>query len=209
MQWEKELHQALRKTPLEVNPISMPIPISSPSVSTFSRFEEDIPPGFGGQHMKEPVVTKVVEKVEELKGNCEGVDKKKPEIFSSPSKKPNGPSLDAKRANPLVGSSELGQNQDNSLNLKSHVTHGPQLIDISNHQVTKHASLTLGPKWTRVLRSSPGNNEVLLAHVGQKRGFVVDSDQLELPKKKFRVFQDDKENSVVMAEAGSQPCQGL
>ena len=32
-QWEKVLHQALRKTPLEVNPISTPIPILSPSVS--------------------------------------------------------------------------------------------------------------------------------------------------------------------------------
>ena len=135
--------------------------------------------------------------------------KKKPELFSSPSKKPNRPSLDAKMANPLVGSSKLGQNQDNLLNLNSHVTYGPQLTNISNHQVIKHASHTLGPKWTRVLHSSPGNKEALLSHVGQKKGSVVDSDQLELPKKKFRVSQDDKENSIVMAKAGSQPCQGL
>ena len=102
--------------------------------------------------------------------------KKKPELFSSPSKKPNSPSLDAKMANPLVGSSKLGQNQDNLLNLNSHVTYSPQLTDISNHQVIKHASHTLGPKWTRVLHSSPGNKEALLSHVGQKRGSVVDPD---------------------------------
>ena len=209
MQWEKALHQALKKTPLEVNPISTPFPISSPSVSDFSGFEEDIPPVFGGQHMVESVVTKVADKFEELKGNCVCVDKKKPEIFSSPFKKPTRPSLDAKGANHLMGSTELGQNQEKFLNVKSHVTHGLQLTDISNHPVIKHSSHTLGPKWTRVLRSSPGNNEVLLAHVGQKRGSVVDSDQLELPKKNFRVSQEDKENSVFMAEAGSQPCQGL
>ena len=84
--------------------------------------------------MGETVVTKVVDKFEELKGFCEYVDKNNPELFSSPSKKPSGPSLDAKRANPLVGSSELGQNQDNLLNLNSHVTHGPYLL-IS--QITK------------------------------------------------------------------------
>ena len=67
MQWEKGLHQALRKMPLEVNPLSTPFPIFSPSVSVFSGFEEDIPPGFGGQHMGETVVTKVVDKVEELR----------------------------------------------------------------------------------------------------------------------------------------------
>ena len=57
MQWEKVLHQALRKTPLEVNPISTPFPILSPFVSVFSGFEEDIPPDFGGQHLGETVVT--------------------------------------------------------------------------------------------------------------------------------------------------------
>ena len=209
MQWEKVLHQALRKTPLEVNPRSTPISFFSPSVSDISGSEEDIPLGFRGQHMRETDVTKVFDKFEEYKGNCECVDRTKLEIFSSPSKKPNGHSLDAKRVNPLVGSFELGQQQDPLLNLKSLVTHGPQFTDILNHQVIKHASYTLGPKWTRVLRSSPGNKEALLSHVGQKRGSVVDSDQLELPKKKFRVSQDDKENSVFMAEAGSQPCQGL
>ena len=176
MQWEKVLHQALRKMPLEVNPRSTPISFFSPFVYDISGSEEDIPPGFGGQHMRETDVTKVFDKFEEYKGNCECVDKTKPKIFSSPSKKPNGPSLDAKQVKPLVGSFELGQQQDPLLNLKSHVTHGPQFTDISNHQVIKHASYTLGPKWTHVLRSSPRNKEALLSHVGQKKGSVVDSD---------------------------------
>lgn len=58
--------------------------------------------------MREAVVTKVIDKIDGYKRNCEHVDKNKPEIISSPSKKPNGPSLGAKRANPLMGSSELG-----------------------------------------------------------------------------------------------------
>lgn len=85
--------------------------------------------------------------------------------------------------------------------------HGPQLSDISNQQHTKHVSHVLGPKWSRVLRSSSGNKEALLSHAGQKRDLVIDSDQLELPNKKFRVSQDDKENFENLAEAGFQPCQ--
>ena len=104
--------------------------------------------------MGESVVTKVADMFEELKGNCECVDKKKPEMFSSPFKKPTGPSLDAKRVNPLVDSTELGQNQDKFLNVKSHVTHGLQLTDISNHPIIKHFSHTLGPKWTQIGRAS-------------------------------------------------------
>ena len=84
MQWEKVLHQALRKTPLEVNPISTPFPILSPFISVFSGFEEDIPLDFGGQHLGETVVTKVIDKCEELKGNCEYVDKKKNLSFFPP-----------------------------------------------------------------------------------------------------------------------------
>ena len=73
------------------------------------------------------------------------------------------------------------------------MTYGPQLVDISNHQLTRQASLALGPKWSHVLRSSPGNKEALLVHAGQKRAFVVDSDKLEVPNKKYLVSQDDKE----------------
>ena len=73
---------------------------------------------------------------------------------------------------------------------------GPQLSDISNNQHTKHISHASGPKWSCVLCSSHGSKEALLSLAGQKRGFGVDSVQLELPNKKFQVFQDDKENSV-------------
>nr|POE45512.1 hypothetical protein CFP56_26706 [Quercus suber] len=127
--------------------------------------EEDIPPGFEGQHLKDTIVTEVFDKFEGYKGICECVDKMNPEIISSPSKKPNGPSLDAKRANLFAGSSELGQQQVHLRSFKSHVTHDPQLTDISNHQNIKHASHALGQKWSRVLRSSPGSKEALLPHV--------------------------------------------
>nr|POF18261.1 hypothetical protein CFP56_12488 [Quercus suber] len=108
LQWEEVLHHALRKTPFEVKPISTTSFTFSPSVYDILESEEDIPPGFESQHMRETNVSKVIDKIEGYKGNCECVDKIKPVITSSPSKKPNGPSLGAKRANPLVGSSELG-----------------------------------------------------------------------------------------------------
>nr|POE79270.1 hypothetical protein CFP56_15212 [Quercus suber] len=72
------------------------------------RYEEDIPLGFKGQHQMEVVVTKDINKIEGYKGNCKHMDQKNLEKFSSPSKKSNGPSLGAIRANPSVGSFELG-----------------------------------------------------------------------------------------------------
>lgn len=154
-------------------------------------------------------MTKVIDKIEGFMGNCEYIGQKYPEILAFPLKRPNGPSLGTKQANHTGGSSTLGQQQDQPLILNSHVTHGPQLTDISNQQHTKHDSYALGSKWSRILHSSSGSKEALLSHAGQKRGFVVDFNQLELPNKKFRVSQDDKENARNMAEAGSQPCQEL
>ena len=92
---------------------------------------------------------------------------------------------------------------------ENHVTHGPMLADISNHQLIKQGSFVSGPKWSRVLRSSLGSKEALLVHVGQKRAFVGDSDQVEAPNKKYIVSQDDKENSDILVAAGSQPCHRL
>ena len=89
------------------------------------------------------------------------------------------------------------------------MTYSPQLVDISNNQLTRQASLASGPKWSHVLHSSPGSKEALLAHAGQKKAFVVDSDQLEVLNKKYLVSQDYKENSEILAVAGSQPYQGL
>lgn len=117
-------------------------------------------------------------------GNFEYVKHKNPEQVSFPVKKSSGPSLGVARANSTASSPESCSRQDQSLILKTHVAHGPQLVDISNSQQTRHASLALGPKWSHVLRSSPGSKEALLSHARQKIGFVVDSNQLELPNKK-------------------------
>ena len=88
----------------------------------------------------------------------------------------------------------MGHVLDQSVLVTPHVSLGPQLSDISNNQHSKHITHASGPKWFRVLRSSHGSKEALLSIAGQKRGFGVDSVQLELPNKKFQVFQDDKEN---------------
>lgn len=85
------------------------------------------------------------------------------------------------------------------------MSYGPQLVDISNHQPPRHATFVSRPKWSRVPRTSPSSKEALFSYTGQKRDFVVDSNQLVLPNKKFLVSQDDKENSKILAEAGSLP----
>ena len=85
----------------------------------------------------------------------------------------------------------------------------PELADISNHQPTRQDSFALAPKWSRILRSSSGSKEALLEHAGQKRAFVVDSDQVEVPNKKYIVSQDEKENYEILVTSGYQPCQGL
>ena len=197
------------KAPSEVNPNSTP---NSPFLSIVSDYigsEEDIPPGFEGQLRRLDVVTKFNEKVGGPKSVCVQSDNMLPELISGPSKGQNGPWVDPIRAKSSLGPISLDLLQDQPLESSSHMTVGPHLNDISNIQHTKHVPHASGPKWTRVLRSSSGSKEALFTHAGQKRGVVVVSDQLELPNKKIRVFQDDKENSDFMAVAGSQHCQEL
>ena len=43
--------------------------------------------------------------------------------------------------------------------------------------------------------------------LGQKRAAPHHDHQSELPSKKFMVSQTDNENLLLLAEAGSQPCQ--
>ena len=132
-----------------------------------------------------------------------------PGSLFGPSLSSNGPSFVSTRAVPTLDYTKLGHTLDKSMLITPHVSLGPQLPETSNNKHSKHVTLASSPKWSRVLCSSHGSKEALLFLADKKRGFGVDSVQLELPNKKFRVFQDDKENSVDMAEAGSQPCQGL
>ena len=185
MQWAKVQDQVLGKASSEANPLSKStFPISS-SVSDISVSEEDIPSGFGVQHKSVVVVSKVSDSLEGSMGNCEHLGQIFLETISSPSNSSNRPSNDSTRADPSLDSSVLGQVLDQLVLIIPHVTLGPQLFDISNNQHTKHISHASGPKWSHVLRSSHGNKEAFLSHAGQKRGFGVDSIQLELLNKKF------------------------
>ena len=121
----------------------------------------------------------------------------------------SGPYCDVIQAYPLADSTKSYSQHKLSLKKENHVILGPMLADISNHQITKQDSLGSGSKWSRVLRSAPGSKEALLVHARQKRAFVRDSDQVEAPSKKYIVSQDDKENSNILAAAGSQPCHRL
>lgn len=60
MQWEKAQNQGLGKAPTKVNPISTPPFTNFPSMTELSRSEEDIPPGFEGQHRMEVLVQKIL-----------------------------------------------------------------------------------------------------------------------------------------------------
>lgn len=48
------------KAPTKVNPISTPPFTNFPSMTELSRSEEDIPPGFEGQHRMEVLVQKIL-----------------------------------------------------------------------------------------------------------------------------------------------------
>ena len=91
----------------------------------------------------------------------------------------------------------------------SHTLDSPVSPNISLNKNSKHVDVNSGPRWSRILRSSHGSKESLLSPAGKKRVFREDSVQIELPNKKPRVFQVEIDNSVDMAGASSQPCQGL
>ena len=136
-------------------------------------------------------------------GCSEQLGQTSPGSLSDPSLSSNGPSFVSTRAAPTPDFTELGHTLDKSVLVTPHVSLGPQPPNTSNNKHSKHVALASGPKWSRVLRSSYGSKEALLSLAGKKRVIGVDSVQLELPNKKFRVFQDENENSVDMAEAGS------
>ena len=137
------------------------------------------------------------------RGCSEQLGQASPGSLPGPSLSSNGPSFVSTWAAPSPDFTELGHTLDKSVLVTPHVSLGPQSSDTSNNKHSKHVAPASGPKWSRVLRSSHGSKEALLFLADKKRGFGVDSVQLELPNKKFRVFQDENENSVDMAEAGS------
>ena len=201
--------QFLGKTPCEVSPLStcshpFPAVLSEAIVS-----EEDIPPGFEGQprraggasldqgFMGGPLV------------GCEQMGFFSSGPVSAPSIISDGPSFESTRAAPSPASFLLGRTSDSSVHTTSLIPPGPLSPNSSDTNISMHVVLKSGPKWSRILRSSQGSNESLLSPACRKRFFGEDTVQFELPNKKPRVFQVEIDNSVDMAEAGSQPCQGL
>ena len=195
----KRHERILGKTPIEVSPLStstLPFPsvLSEVTVS-----EEDIPPGFGGQPRRavgvslgQDLMVGPLDCNEQL-----GLVSQGP--LPGPSFISIGPSIESTRAASSPECSELlGRTLDS-----------PVSPNTSFNKNSKHVDVMAGPRWSRILRSSHGRKDSLLSHAGTKRAYGEDSVQLELPNTKLRVFQDENDNSVDMAEAGSQPCQGL
>ena len=93
--------------------------------------------------------------------------------------------------------------------------HGTPLHDITNTpQRLGSTDATLQAKWKRISRpvdNPPVLNVESLAtnntKIGSKRPISKFTDHSELPRKKLLVSYNDKENSHVLAEAGSQPRQ--
>lgn len=85
------------------------------------------------------------------------------------------------------------------------------LNDISNiYEPTLQNSQPQTSKWKRVAHTDACRGDNLEILTGHKWFSKFDSNCSKLPKKKkILVSQDDKENSMVLAEAGSQPCQEL
>ena len=207
--WMKRHDQFLGKTPFEVSPFStcsLPFPavLSEAIVS-----EEDIPPGFEGQPRRAGGASLDQGIVVGPLDGCEQLGLFSPGPLSVPSIISDGPSFESTRAAPSPDSFFLGRTSDCSVHTTSLIPPGPLSPNSSNNKISMHVDLKSGPKWSRILRSSHGSKESLLSPAGKKRVFREDSVQIELPNKKPQVFQVEIDNSVDMAEAGSQPCQGL
>ena len=198
-QWEKRHERILGKTPIEVCPLSTSTLLCPSVLSVVTVSEEDIPPGFGGQPRRavgvslgQDLMVGPLDCNEQL-----GLASQGP--LPGPSFISIGPSIVSTRAAPSPECSELtGRTLDS-----------PVSPNIAVNKKSMHVEEKAGPRWSRILRSAHSSKDSLLSPVGTKRAYGEDLVQLELPNKKLRVFQDEIDNSVDMAEAGSQPCQGL
>ncbi|XP_030949608.1 extensin-like [Quercus lobata] len=61
--------------------------------------------------------------------------------------------------------------------------------------------------WKRIPRPGTHETQIKTEPVGQKRAAPHQAHQSELSSKKYLVSQIDNESIVILAEAGSQPCQ--
>ena len=82
------------------------------------------------------------------------------------------------------------------------------LRDISNYShATTTSEIYPQVKWKRLLRANACSARNTEEQSGKKRLMIVSEDLNELPRKKFQVSYEDKENYPLLAEAAGQPRQ--
>ena len=85
--------------------------------------------------------------------------------------------------------------------------HSTKNSSVSSSQNRAHGNTLSLATWKRIPR--PVSQEAVFKSepLGQKRAAPHHAHQSELPSKKYMVSQIDNENILILAEAGSQPCQ--
>ena len=85
-----------------------------------------------------------------------------------------------------------------------HTTKNTSVSSLQNRAPTNTHPLAT---WKRIPRNTAHEALTKTALLGQKRAAPHHDHQSELPSKKFMVSQIDNETPLLLAEAGSQPCQ--
>ena len=177
----------------KVIPESEPISNSFPKISKPPHDEDDFPPGFEGQGCQRVIFARQLEEIDgALKkyDYMEGVDNYADSI-------PNLESSDVSAGtftDPNIG----GSSPIISPSLFSSLA----LNDVSNLQ---HLPIPTSQTqtWKRLNRVDSSKNKKTEVLSGKKRVSTGTGDHVELLKKNKSVFQDDKENSRILAEAVS------
>ena len=93
-----------------------------------------------------------------------------------------------------------------SQNHKESNTHLHNITNSSPHHVVSKTPPQV--KWKRLQRVSEVFTGTRTDHTSSKHPICLVIDQCESPSKKLQVSHDDKENTPMLVEAGSQPHQG-
>ena len=188
MLWEKAHVHDLGKTHPKVISSLTPLCTNCHVVTELLGSVDECPPGFEGKRRMGDKVAKDVNTFEGRVGTYEILEHRFPQqaTLDAPSFEiSSGPYIEGIKANLSIDSTKSSAQHEHFLKKNIHVTHCPMLVDISNHQSTRQGFSASGSKWSRVLRSSPGSKEVVLAHAGQKRALDVGSVRVETPNKKY------------------------
>ena len=85
--------------------------------------------------------------------------------------------------------------------------HTTKNTSVSSLQNRAHTNTHPLATWKRIPRNASHEAMTKTELLGQKRAAPHHDHQSELPSKKFMVSQIDNETPLLLAEAGSQPCQ--